>query len=104
MSMNPNIFRGLVFGMWGRPPYSNSLQNQQVWSWIDRTGLAANSTEMLGWADHDDWQPVVQVHSSSPGIKATAYLVQPGNITGHVRRRGCLIIAVASWSNEPSAK
>ena len=87
-----NLFRGMVFGMWGRPPYCSAEQNRHLWEWIDSSGLSANATEMLGyWADQDDWKAVV--HSSVSDIKATAYLVQPMDSVP-----GSVIIAVASWA------
>ena len=91
MLTDVNLFRGMVFAMWGRPPYSNGAQNKQLWEWIDSSGLADNSTEMLGfWADQEDWHAVVT--SSVADVKATAYLVQPTK-----GAPGQVIIAVASW-------
>ena len=96
MLQDINVHRGMVFGMWARPPYSPLDQNSHLWAWMDSSGLADNSTEMVGfWADEDDWRPVV--HTSHPDIKATAYIVQPRNISiqcGHV------IIALASWGRQ----
>ena len=92
-----NVFRGMVFAMWGRPPYSNGAQNKQLWAWIDSSGLAENSTEMLGfWADQEDWHTVVT--SSVADIKATAFLVQPTK-----GAPGQVIIAVASWVQDGTA-
>ena len=97
MLQDPNLFRGMVFGMFGRPPYSNATVNRNLYSWIDEIGLgeaAANGTagtEMLGyWADQEDWSPVVT--SSHPDVKVTAYLVQPTTL-----RKGLLVLAVANW-------
>ena len=92
MLTDVNVHRGMVFGMWGRPPYSSSAQNKALWAWMDASGLSANSTEMLGWyADQPDWHAVVS--SSETDIKATAFLVQPSSTTV-----GQVIIAVASWA------
>lgn len=44
-----SVHRGLVFGMWARPPYSNLDQNHAIWEFIDSSGIAANATEMLGY-------------------------------------------------------
>ena len=87
-----NVFRGMIFGMWGRPPYTSAVQNQHLWAWIDESGISANGTEMLGYfADQPDWHAVVT--SSVADVKTTAYLVQPTQaVPGHV------IIAVASWA------
>ena len=90
-----NVHRGMVFGMWARPPYSALDQNSHLWAWIDSSGLADNNTEMIGfWADEDDWHTIV--HTGHPDIKATAYIVQPINLSD---RFGHLIIALASWSS-----
>merc|ERR1712216_1015278 len=95
-----NVHRGLVFGMWARPPYSQLEQNTQLWKWVDASGLADDDTEMLGfWADQDDWHAVV--HTSHPGVKATAYIVQPRNISRNISSPvGHLIIALASWADD----
>ena len=86
MLTDVNLFRGMVFGMWGRPPYSNAVQNSHLWQWIDAVGLARNGTEMLGyWADQPDWHAVV--HSNVHDIKATTYLVQPDTV----------VLAIGSW-------
>lgn len=53
MLTSPSLFRGMVFGMWGRPPYSQVEQNRQLWAWIDSSGLTANDTEMLGCGQHN---------------------------------------------------
>ena len=99
MLADPNLFRGMVFGMWGRPPYTSVRQNKQLWAWMDASGLSENSTEMLGYfADEPDWYSVVE--SSVPDIKTTAYLVQPNasrTSTSGIRS-GQVIIAVASWA------
>ena len=98
MLSDANLFRGMVFGMWGRPPYTALAQNQHLWAWLDQSGLAANTTEMLGfWADQTDWHPVVSTNSTA--VSATAYLVQPIH-TGGVLKRGHLVLAVASWAPE----
>lgn len=92
MLTHPNVHRGMVFGMWGRPPYSSARQNKALWAWIDESGLSANDTEMLGWyADQPDWHAVVS--TSVTDVKATAFLVQPSHTAP-----GRIIIAVASWA------
>merc|ERR1712224_996474 len=61
MLTNPNIFRGMVFGMVGRPPYSNAAQNAEVYKFWDSSGLAGD-VEIVGfWSGGygDDWSPVV---------------------------------------------
>ena len=95
-----NVHRGLVFGMWARPPYSQLDQNTQLWKWVDSSGLADDDTEMLGfWADEGDWHAVV--HTTHPGVKATAYIVQPRNISRNISSPGGhLIIALASWADD----
>lgn len=86
----------MVFGMWGRPPYSKATQNANLWAWVDSSGLAANSTEMLGWwADEPDWHSIIT--SSDPSIKATAYIVQPDKSR---KQQGQVIVALASWAKD----
>lgn len=94
-----NVFRGMVFGMWARPPYSSLEQNHHLWNFVDSSGISANDTQMLGyWADEHDWHSVVT--SSVPAVKVTAYLVQPNPtaIAAHGGGGGQLIIACASWA------
>ena len=88
-----NVHRGMVFGMWARPPYSSLEQNHQIWEFFDSSGLADNRTEMIGfWADEADWHAVAT--TSHAGIKATAYVVQPRDHDD----QGHVVIALASWA------
>ena len=93
MLTDVNLFRGMVFGMAGRPPYSNAAQNNELYRFWDSSGISANGTEMLGfWSGGygDGWAPVVSTGAAN--IQATAYVVKKGG--GH------LVIAVASWATE----
>eukprot|EP01047_Picozoa_sp_COSAG01_P073882 COSAG01_NODE_12174_length_1786_cov_3.321873_1_plen_344_part_00 len=94
-----NVFRGMVFGMWARPPYSSLEQNHHLWGFVTSSGISNHNTEMLGyWADEHDWHAVVT--SSVPAVKVTGYLVQPDSTAQMVRGGGGgqLIIACASWA------
>jgi hypothetical protein len=94
-----NVFRGMVFGMWARPPYSSLEQNHHLWEFVTSSGISNHNTEMLGyWADERDWHAVVT--SSVPAVKVTAYLVQPDSTARmvHGGGGGQLIIACASWA------
>lgn len=100
MLTDVNLFRGMVFGMAGRPPYSNAQQNSALYKFWDASGIASNRTELLGfWSGgygngDGAWEPVVD--TGVQDIKASAYVIQPSPYdTGS---NGRLVIAVASWA------
>jgi hypothetical protein len=100
MLQDTNLFRGMVLGMVGRPPYSNAEQNAALYRFWDESGIAAPSTEVLGfWAGGygDNWVPLV--FASADQVEATAYVVQPA-AGGMPAPSGRLVVAVASWARE----
>jgi hypothetical protein len=99
-----NLFRGMVFGMAGRPPYSNAQQNAALYRFWDDSGIASNRTELLGfWSGgygngNDAWVPVVD--TGVQDVKASAYVIQPSTRkgTGTDTGIGHVVVAVASWA------
>jgi hypothetical protein len=76
-----NRWRGMLFGMTARMPWSNS-DARPVWKLWDEFGIG--EARMIGW-----WEPTCPVRSDRPDVLATAY-VKPGKT----------LVALASWAPE----
>ena len=76
-----NRWRGMLFGMTARMPWSNSGA-RPVWKLWDEFGIG--EARMIGW-----WEPTCPVRTDRPGVLATAY-VKPGKT----------LVALASWAPE----
>ncbi len=77
-----NRWRGMVFGMTARAPWTDAADPRPVWRVWDDFGIA--DTKMLGW-----WDPQCPVRTGRDDVLATAY-VKPGKT----------LVAVASWAKE----
>ncbi len=77
-----NPWRGMVFGMTNRKPWSGP-DPSRLWKVWDAFGIS--QAEMLGW-----WSDGCPVRPEDPGVKATVY-----------RRKGRSLIALASWARGP---
>ncbi len=73
-----NPWRGMVFGMTQRWPWSGDPRN--VWAVMDQFGIT--NSEFIGW-----WDEACPVKTGNPTIKASVY-----------RKKGKTLIAVASWA------
>ena len=72
-----NPWRGMVFGMTQRWPWSGDPRN--VWKIMDLFGIM--DSELIGW-----WDPACPVKTGHPQVKASVY-----------RKPGKALIALASW-------
>jgi hypothetical protein len=98
MLTSPNLFRGMVFGMAGRPPYANPLQMASLYRFWQSSGIASKNVEFLGYfsGGYGDepgpvqWAPLVNT-SSPVDVKATTYVIPS---------QKHLVLAVASWASD----
>ena len=78
-----NPWRGMVFGMTNRMPWSANADPRPLWKLWDAFGIKGST--MLGW-----WAPSVPVKTGRDDVKATVF-----------RRNGRAMVAVASWATAP---
>ena len=78
-----NPWRGMVFGMTNRMPWSAGADPRPLWKMWDDFGIKGST--LLGW-----WAPSVPVRTGRDDVKATVF-----------RRNGRALVAVASWASEP---
>jgi hypothetical protein len=78
-----NPWRGMVFGMTNRMPWSAQADPRPLWKLWDAFGMKGST--LLGW-----WAPSVPVTTGRDDVKATVY-----------RRNGRALVAVASWAATP---
>jgi hypothetical protein len=78
-----NPWRGMVFGMTNRMPWSAAADPRPLWKLWDAFGMKGST--LLGW-----WAPSVPVTTGRNDVKATVY-----------RRNGRAMVAIASWAAEP---
>ena len=77
-----NVWRGMVYGMPPRLPWSGNPV--PIWKLWDATGM--KDAVMYGW-----WDPACPVTTDNASIKATVYKLPDGRA----------LIAVANWSRDP---
>jgi hypothetical protein len=77
-----NPWRGMVYGMTNRMPWSDNADPRPIWKAWDDFGM--NGTKMIGY-----WSPNCPVRTGNPQIPATVY-----------RKPGAALIALASWAAE----
>jgi hypothetical protein len=75
-----NPWRGMVFGMTNRMPWSAASDPRPLWKLWDSFGMKGST--LLGW-----WAPSVPVRTGRDDVKATVY-----------RRNGRSMVALASWA------
>ncbi len=75
-----NPWRGLLYGMTNRMPWSENADPRPIWKLWDDFGI--KGSRMLGY-----WAPTVPVKTDNPAVLATVY-VRPGRV----------LIALASWA------
>ncbi|HEY3286045.1 MAG TPA: glycoside hydrolase domain-containing protein [Gemmatimonadaceae bacterium] len=78
-----NPWRGMVFGMTNRMPWSAQADPRPLWRLWDAFGIKGST--LLGW-----WAPSVPVTTGRDDVKATVF-----------RRNGRALVAVASWAPTP---
>ncbi len=77
-----NQWRGLIYGMTSRAPWSGDPAN--IWKLVDDFGIG--QSEMIGY-----WVPDCPVKTGRPDILATVY-----------KAKGKTLIAIASWAAGPA--
>ena len=78
-----NPWRGMVYGMTNRMPWSANADPRPLWKLWDSFGMKGST--MFGY-----WAPTVPVKTGRDDVKATVY-----------RRNGRALVAVASWAPGP---
>ena len=79
-----NPWRGMVFGMTNRMPWTGG-DPRQLWKAWDAFGI--EKAEMIGW-----WAPDVPVKTGRKDVLATVY-----------QRQGKSLVAIASWAQQATA-
>ncbi len=77
-----NPWRGMVFGMTNRMPWSDNADPRPIWKVWDDFGM--NGTRMIGY-----WVENNPVKSNNKNVLATIY-----------KKPGAVLIALASWADE----
>ncbi|HEV9037794.1 MAG TPA: glycoside hydrolase domain-containing protein [Puia sp.] len=77
-----NPWRGMVYGMTNRMPWSDNADPRPIWKAWDEFGM--QGTEMIGY-----WSPSCPVNTGRGDIPVTVY-----------RKKGAALIALASWAPE----
>lgn len=78
-----NPWRGMVFGMTNRLPWSEHSDPRPLWALWDDFGIKGST--LLGW-----WAPTVPVRTGRDDVKATVF-----------RQEGRALVAIASWAPTP---
>ncbi|HVS97336.1 MAG TPA: glycoside hydrolase domain-containing protein, partial [Puia sp.] len=75
-----NPWRGMVYGMTNRMPWSDNADPRPIWKAWDDFGM--KGTQMLGY-----WSPSCPVRTGSEDVPATVY-----------KKKGAALVALASWA------
>ena len=79
---DPNLWRGMLFGMTNRASYMG-LSPVGIWKLWDEFGI--DQAKMIGW-----WDEACPVKTGNPDVLATVY-----------KRAGKSLVSVASWAPGP---
>ncbi|GGA99781.1 hypothetical protein GCM10011511_23880 [Puia dinghuensis] len=77
-----NPWRGMVYGMTNRMPWSDNADPRPIWKAWDNFGM--QGTKLIGY-----WSPNCPVRTGNPAIPATVY-----------QKPGAVLVALASWAAE----
>ena len=80
-----NPWRGMVYGMTNRMPWSDNADPRPIWKAWDDFGM--QGTAMIGY-----WSPNCPVRTSNANVLATVY-----------SKKGAAMIAVASWAESDTS-
>ncbi|HRA41142.1 MAG TPA: DUF6067 family protein, partial [Pyrinomonadaceae bacterium] len=75
-----NPWRGMIYGMTNRMPWSDNADPRPIWKVWDDFGM--QGTEMFGY-----WSPNCPVHTNDPKVLATVY-----------RKKGAALVSIATWA------
>ncbi|HTR31356.1 MAG TPA: glycoside hydrolase domain-containing protein [Puia sp.] len=77
-----NPWRGMVYGMTNRMPWTENADPRPIWNVWDHFGM--QGTKMAGY-----WSPSCPVKTDNPSVLATVYI-----------KKGAALVAIASWANQ----
>jgi hypothetical protein len=77
-----NPWRGLLYGMTARLPWTVNSDPRPIWQVWDRFGM--EGTKMIGY-----WSPSCPVKTDQPKVLATVY-----------RKKDAILVAIASWAEQ----
>lgn len=77
-----NAWRGMVYGMTSRMPWSEEADPRPIWKVWDDFGM--QGSQMIGY-----WAPACPVKTNNPEVLATVY-----------KKTGAALISIASWAKE----
>ncbi|HLX65412.1 MAG TPA: glycoside hydrolase domain-containing protein, partial [Puia sp.] len=75
-----NPWRGMVYGMTNRMPWTENADPRPIWKVWDAFGM--EGTRMIGY-----WSPSCPVKTDNPAVLATVY-----------KKNGRMLVAIASWA------
>ncbi|MBS1793833.1 MAG: hypothetical protein JSS81_08260 [Acidobacteria bacterium] len=75
-----NPWRGMIYGMTNRMPWSDNADPRPIWKVWDDFGM--QGTKMIGY-----WSPNCPVRTTDPSVLATVY-----------KKPGAALVAIASWA------
>jgi hypothetical protein len=75
-----NPWRGMIYGMTNRMPWSDNADPRPIWKLWDEFGM--QGTDMIGY-----WTDNCPVRTSNPQVLATVY-----------KKKGAALISIASWA------
>jgi hypothetical protein len=79
-----NPWRGMIYGMTNRMPWSDNADPRPIWKVWDDFGM--QGTEMYGY-----WLPNCPVKTDNPKVLATVY-----------QKKGAALVSIASWAESDS--
>lgn len=77
-----NPWRGMVYGMTNRMPWSDNADPRPIWKVWDNFGM--QGTKMIGY-----WVEDSPVKTNNPDVPATIY-----------KKQGKVLVSIASWAND----
>lgn len=75
-----NPWRGMIYGMTNRMPWSDNADPRPIWKVWDDFGM--QGTQMIGY-----WSPNCPVKTNNPKVLATVY-----------KKKGAALVSIASWA------
>jgi hypothetical protein len=84
-----NPWRGMVYGMTNRMPWTENADPRPIWKVWDDFGM--QGTKMIGY-----WSPSCPVKTDNPAVLATVYKKQGGAVA----KNGAALVAIASWAGQ----
>ncbi len=80
-----NAWRGMIYGMTNRMPWSDNADPSAIWKVWDDFGI--KGSEMIGY-----WSPNCPVTTSNEKVLATVY-----------KKKGAVLVSIASWATADTA-